>query len=143
VVKPWRTVWPHASLLVLIALECLIAALRHQSDAALRHTLDNGTPRQRAAALFVLTNRDTPVPVDRDFIQHLLKSDAALVREWTMTANFTRLGAPRAQEAHIMSLGSAPEGLRCRFFLDYRPVVGATLTLADLRRFLDAARDAP
>ncbi len=135
----WRELWPHALLLVVIGLECSVAALRHQSDAALRHTLDNGTPPQRTTALFILTNRDTPPPVDRDFVQHLLKSDSGLVREWTMTGNFTRLAATRAQEAHIMSLGNSPEGVRCRFFLDYRPVVGATLTLADLRRFLDAS----
>jgi hypothetical protein len=138
-----RQLWPHAALLVIIVLETALAALRHQSDAALRDTLDNGSPRERAEALFILTNRDTPPPVDREFIQRLLKSDVPLVREWTMTANFTRLAPPQAQEAHIMSLGDSPEGVRCRFLLDYRPVVGTTMSLADLRRFLDAAREAP
>jgi hypothetical protein len=138
-----RTYWPYALLLAVIGLECLLAALRHQSDAALHRVLDKGTPAQRVTALFVLTNRDTPIPMNRDTVRSLLKSDAAEVREWTMTANFTRLLAPRAQEGYIMSLGNSPEGTRCRFFLDYRPVVGTSMSLADLRRFLDAARDAP
>jgi hypothetical protein len=139
-VNRWRMLRPHTLLLVVITLECVVAALRHQSDVAVRQALDNGTPHQRAAALFILTNRDTPPSVDREFLRHLLQSNAALVREWTMTANFTRLAAPLAQEAYIMSLGNSPEGVRCRFFLDYRPVVGTPLTLADLRRFLDASR---
>jgi hypothetical protein len=134
---------PHAVFLAVVALECVTAGRWHQSSDALRRTLDTGTPRQRVYALFVLTNRDTPQTFDRDSTRRLLKSDAALVREWTMTANFTRPGPPLAQEAYNMSLGTAPHGIPCRFLLDYRPVVGSPMTLADLRRFLDVSRVAP
>lgn len=136
-----RTYAPHAVLLAVIGLQCAIAGLWHQSNDALRHTLESGTPRQKVYALFVLANRDTPLAFDREAIRSLLKSEDALVREWTMTANFARLAPPRAQEAHIMSLGGSPEGVRCRFLLDYRPVVGSPMSLADLRRFLDASQD--
>jgi hypothetical protein len=136
-----RTYAPHAVLLAVIGLQCAIAGLWHQSNDALRHTLESGAPRQRVYALFVLTNRDTPRELDRESVRRLVKSEDPLVREWTMTANFTRLSPPLAQEAHIMSLRGSPEAVRCQFFLNYRPVVGAPLALGDLRRFLDASQD--
>jgi hypothetical protein len=136
-----RACWLHVLLLAIIGVECLAAWINHRSDGELHRILDNGAPKQKVHALFVLTNRDTPQLLDQQSVRRILKSDDALLREWTMTANFTRQGPSLAQEAHIMSLGRSPAAIRCQFFLNYRPAVGSSPTLSDLRRFLDALGD--
>jgi len=130
----------HILLLAILIGELLAARINHRAQPELQALLDSGPSRQRAYALFVLTNRGPVQPPDRETIRKLLQSDEVLLREWTMTANFTRFAPPLVQESHIGSLGGSGEAVRCRFWLYYRPAGGSLITLADLKRFLDADR---
>ena len=134
--KAWRL---HVLLFAILAGEWLVAFALHRPDAELRRMLESGSPRDRVYTLFVLTNRDTPEAPDRDAVKQLLATHDPLVCEWTMTTNFARFGPPIAQEAYAAARSGTPTGFRCQFLLNYRAVAGPSMTLADLRRFLDAA----
>jgi hypothetical protein len=95
--------------------ECAVFAHKHRTRSELEDDLQNGTPAEKVSALYLLTNRDTPDPVQPQFVRDLLASDEPLLREWTMTTNFTRLGRPTLQLKYLDSLGDSPEGIRCRF----------------------------
>jgi hypothetical protein len=134
----------HAVLLAIVCAECVLAAALHRTEEELQRDLRTGTPRQKVYALFVLTNRDVPESLDAERVGELVNSPEVLVREWTMTANFVRMGSTRPQAARLVLLGGSPEGVRCRFLLDNRDFqAGVTrrMALSDLRRFLGATMD--
>ena len=133
-----HTYWLHALLLIVLVVECAVAVANHRSRSKLERDLQAGAPAAKVSALYVLTNRDTPQPAGPQFVRGLLASDETLVREWTMTTNFTRLGRPNMQRQYLASLGDSPEGIRCRFL--YSHGIGKTpwITLPELRAFLDA-----
>ena len=136
--------WAHRSYVVLLAIvcaECVLAAALHRTAEELQSDLRTGTPRQKVYALFVLTNRGVPRDVGAESVRRRVNSDDGLVREWTMTTNFTRLGPTRAQETRLVVLGASPEGVRCRFLLKHREGQIQWMTLSDLRRFLGATMD--
>jgi len=133
--------WLHAALLLILAIECAVAIAGRRSRAGLERDLQSGTPAAKAYALFVLTNRDTPRPPDAQFVSDLLDSGDPLLREWTMTTNFTRLTGSTMQRTYLDSLGDSPQGLRCRFLLTRG--IGQTpwMTLPELAEFLDALEE--
>ncbi len=133
----------HGLLLVVIAVEGLAALLLHRSDEQLGGMLESGTPKQKVYALYVLTNRDLPQGIDEAFTRSLLDCDEVLIREWTMTTNYTRLGQPRAQQAYIRSLGGSPEAYRCRFWKYYRVGLRHSMVLSEVARFIEAISDGP
>jgi len=134
----WRAYTLHVLLLAVVGGECLAARALHHSEAELATLRETGSPTQQAYALFVSTNRGVAQPMEQRTVRQILQSAQPLVREWTMTTNFVRLAPPRVQEDHIAALRGAPEALRCGFFLRYRIGLGQSMTLAELRRFLDA-----
>ena len=128
-------------LAAVIAAECMVAWIRHDTTEELRALRDSGSPREKVYALFVLTNRDQPEVPDGRAIGRSLRADDPLVREWMMTPNFAR-HAPRDIYAHYLaSLPESPEALRCRFLLTHGIGQGRAMGLADLRQFLAATRD--
>jgi hypothetical protein len=127
--------WLHAVLVLILGVECALAVASHRSRSELERDLQTAAPAQRVYALYVLTNRDTPQRVNP---QLLLDSDEPLLREWTLTTNFTRLARPTPQLKHLDSLGGSPEAIRSRFLFSHGIGKQPWITLPELRAFLDA-----
>ena len=127
--------WLHTLLLLILGVECALGVANHRNRTKLERDLQTAAPAQKAYALYVLTNRDTPQRVDP---QLLLASDEPLLREWTLTTNFTRLARPTPQLRHLDSLGNSPEGIRSRFLFSHGIGKKPWITLPELRAFLDA-----
>lgn len=130
----------HALLLLVLGLECAWALAHHRPTEQLENDLRAGTPADQVRALFVLTNRDVPRRVDRRFVNELLASDRAMLREWTMTTNFSRFGNGTLQRRYQASLGQSDEALRCRLLLTHQPGQLPWMTLTEVRAFLDTLR---
>ena len=139
----WRAYRLHALLVLGLCLECALAASRHRTDHQVRRDLESGTPAEKVCALYLLTNRDLPQAAEPQFVRSLLASEETLIREWTMTSNFTRLGRPTAQRQYLNAIGESPEGIRCRFLFSHG--IGKTpwITLPEVAAFLDALRGQP
>jgi hypothetical protein len=131
----------HFLLAAVIAAECLVAWIRHDTTEELRALRESGSPREKVRALFVLTNRDQPEVPDGQAIARSLRSDDPLVREWMMTPNFARHAPRDIYARYLASLSESAEALRCRFLLMHGIGQGRAMGLTDLRQFLAATRD--
>lgn len=131
----------HLVLVAVIACEGLYYVATRTTKDVLAERLERGTPEERVHALFVLSNRGRPEMLDRESLERLLSDPDVALREWTMTSNYIRQGDVDLQEGYINALVSEPERTRCRFFLDHRVGVAEWMTIEDLERFLEAARD--
>ncbi|MBU0640730.1 MAG: hypothetical protein KKB50_17845 [Planctomycetes bacterium] len=129
----------HGALLAALVCECLAALAGHVSEAELRRRLESGTEAQRAAALYVLANRDIPPRLDDEDIRRFMRSDEVRVREIVMTTNLMRYGSEAVRRDYVAALGETEEAWRCRFLLDHRVgPTGKRLTRQELARFLAA-----
>lgn len=95
-VKRWSL---HLCLLLVIALEAGVFALRHRDVDELRAAAAAGSAHRRIAALHVLTNRDEPsANVDPRALEELIVDEDPLLREFACTIAPCRLGAAKALE---------------------------------------------
>ena len=67
----------HLLLLLVLLVEVALAFARHRSDEELERLWERGDPRERLAALHVLTNRGEPHPsrFGQDFVRRLLAEE--------------------------------------------------------------------
>ena len=127
--------WAVATLAGMVALELGIAAAVHRTDEELQAALAAGAPRERAAAVHVLCNRDDPVGVGP---ADLLASGEPLLRELAFTTTVTRLRGHAAQAEYLRGLpGTTPEARRCAFHLSHAFEGGAPrMKTFEVRQYL-------
>lgn len=130
-------------LAALIAAEAILATLSYRPVEKLRSVLETGTPGERVEALFILTNRGGDLPGEMTDATALLASPEPLLREWTMTSNFTRLSSPDAQTAYLASRPDDSETRCMRFLLSYRVGTADWMTLDEAREYMDRCLDPP
>ena len=123
---------PHALLLLIAAAELIAGLAARPDDGELRRLAAEGTPREKVGAFFLLTNRDEPPPLPAAELERILREEPPLLREWTMTSNFTRFGHDRLLRTYIQSTAGTPHGERCRFWNDHRVGRYGWITLRDL-----------
>lgn len=132
---------PHAVLLLVIVAQIVLAVVWHQPREELLEISKNGTPREKVRAIHVLTNRNVPQILTKRYTRRLLRSPDVLVRELTMTTNFSRLRPEDEQRKHITAAADAHEAIRCDILLGSRLGRGGHLTPAKMREFYEALPD--
>ncbi len=128
------------SLLAILGAEVLAWRAGHRSEEELWRVYRTEASQARIQALHVLTNRDRPHGFDQNFVRQMLRSPQALIREFSMTYDLSRLGGNRAQQRYLhSSLPDRDEVFRCRFFLRHQ---NSRFSRAQLRRYVEALRAA-
>lgn len=138
----WR--W-HGILMLLLGAETVVAWSRHQDDAELERQRAEGSSVEKAQALFVLTNRGDPLPIDRELARMTVRSGIGMLQEWAMTPNFIRTGETKFQEEFVAQFREGPRRLRYEFFLHHGVVRGRQsewLEMEDLRDFMASLAEA-
>ncbi|MBN1826687.1 MAG: hypothetical protein JW958_10500 [Candidatus Eisenbacteria bacterium] len=115
-----RRFFPHIALLLIALFEVVFGVAARPGDADLSRLAREGTPREKVSAIFIRTNRDVPAPISAEELGRVLAEEPRLVREWTMTSNFSRFGHEKRLHAYADSLSETPHGARCRFLLNHR-----------------------
>jgi hypothetical protein len=133
----WRAYGWHAFLLAVLVIECLAAWLLHRDRDQLLSVLEKGSEQEQVEALFILTNRNTPMDFNEDAIQGLLNTTNPLIHEWIMSANFSRFITPEFKDEYIESLNDPEKIFRYQFFETHQVGKRCSMTLGDLSRFLD------
>ena len=127
-------------LLGLLGAEALAWQVRHRSEKELWQLYRAGEPEEKIHALHVLTNRGRPRGFSQEFVQEMLRSEQATLREFTMTYDLTRLSGRKAQLRYLGSpLVVHDETVRARFFFRHQ---NSRFSRALLRRYFEAVRAA-
>jgi len=141
---------PHLICLALLAVECGVWGLGHRGEAELQAAARDGSPRERIAALHVLTNRGEPAPgrFDAAFAQALVDDPDELLREYAFTTDVCKHADPRPQYRYLKQLREQPSDPRFwRGFVLHRRKIGvvtggssARLKLRELDWYFAALR---
>jgi hypothetical protein len=132
---PFRWRW-HVFLVTVLVFEGVAAIGFHRSEGDLLISLEEERDCEQVQALFVLTNRNEPMEVDEETIQRLIDMGNPRLREWIMSANFSRFVTPEFKQAYIESLGDSEEAFRYQFLETHQVGKRSSMSLADLDRFL-------
>lgn len=146
--RPFRGLAPHAVLLVLLLFEGALALERHRGAEELERAWASGPPRERLAALQVLTSRGEPPPTrfGRSFVQEVLATEEPPVLEAVFANEICKFEPPALQSDVLRDIPLDRVDLLWRAFVLLKhkvggPVVGAgkRMKLQDLEWFLEAA----
>ncbi len=147
---PLRRLLPHLVLSALLVLELLLAFSQRRSAEELWREAEEGTPRERVAALHVLANRGSDPAaggVDAELARALLDGEEPLLADFAFTTDICRLIGLEPLEEHLAQRkrGGLPFEAWLRRFLLHRrkvggPALGAVGRLKhhEVRWFLDA-----
>lgn len=134
--SPWRSCRWHAVLIAVLVIECLAGWMVHRSDADLRQILASEDGIAQVEALFVLTNRDTPLEMTPEKMDDLWEKGNPLLREWMLTTNFARFDGSLLVKDRIKGLADPAAVFRCRLFFEHQ--IGmrrSLLTLSKIDRY--------
>ncbi|MCP4248644.1 MAG: hypothetical protein GY778_16485 [bacterium] len=133
--------WIHVLLVGVVVAECLTTVALHRSEQELRQAFETGDARQKVYALHILANRDEPTISDPEFTRRLTNSHEALVRELTVTRNFSRNHTGEEQREYMASLADPGEFIRCRVIMGGKVGEAGYVTPHRLRRFYGTLAD--
>ena len=127
----------HVLLLIIASAELAAARWSYRNDAEIDRLLESGSSPEKAYALHVLANRGRP-RFHKDQVPAMLMHDDPLVREMMMTSNMMRY---RKEPIRRMAMRRWPDQAartRAAFLLEFRIGNFESMTLSDLRIFLEA-----
>ena len=101
----------------LLIIEVLVWQATHRADPEVQGSAASGPGEERVWALHILLNRGEPPKIDQQFIEALLASEHALVREMAMTSDVRRLGGREAQRRYLAEPADCDEATRGRYYL--------------------------
>ena len=127
----------HVLLLIVAAAELAAAGWSYRDDAEVDRLLETGSSREKAYALHVLANRGRP-RFQKQQVQATLMHDDPLVRELMMTSNMMRYRKEPIRRRAMSRWQNQAARTRGAFLLDFRIGNFTSMTLNDLRLFLEA-----
>ena len=127
----------HVVLALLAAVTLVQARMSYRDQAELERLLASGTSEQKAFALHIQANRGEPKFQKRHVAAMLMHEDAR-VRELMMTSNMMRLRKEPIRRAAMRRWSDEDSRTRAEFVLDFRIGNYKSMTLNDLRLFLQA-----
>ena len=108
-----------------------------RDGAEVDRLLETGASREKAYALHVLANRGRP-RFQKQQVQAMLMHDDPLVRELMMTSNMMRYRKEPIRRRAMSRWQNQAARTRGAFLLDFRIGNFTSMTLNDLRLFLEA-----
>lgn len=112
-----------ADLLLLICLvafagiEVVAWRIVHRDEQELTRAAATGSAKERVWALHILLQRDDPPRRKDSFVEELLASEEALVRELAMTSTVRRRAGRGVQRRYLADLSDSEELVRGRYYM--------------------------
>jgi len=104
-------------LVAVLGIEVLAWQVAHRDDEELQRAVVSGSSREKVWALHIQLNRGEPQRLGHSFVEDLLSSNEALVRELAMTNDVRRLGGRSIQRRYLTESADSGETLRGRYYM--------------------------
>jgi hypothetical protein len=101
----------------LVVIEVLAWQVAHRDDEELQRAVASGSAEEKVWALHIQLNRGEPQRLEHLFVENLLASNEALVRELAMTSDVRRLGRRSVQRRYLAESSDPGETLRGRYYM--------------------------
>lgn len=113
----------------LAVMEVLVWQVAHRGEEELQRAVVSGSGKEKVWALHIQLNRGEPEWLERPFVEDLLASEEALVREFAMTSDVRWLGGRKPQRRYLAASLDPGEKLRSRYYMKKfgRPIKRSSL----------------
>jgi hypothetical protein len=101
----------------LLIMEVLAWRVVHRGEEELQQAVASGSSAEKVWAYHVQLNRGEPQRLEHSFVEDLLASEEALVRELAMTSDVRRLSGRKVQRRYLAESSDPGENLRGRYYM--------------------------